>query len=36
MPIHDQSYRHYRGTRENSRSAWTVIATTGIARSWAC
>ena len=30
MPIHDQSYRHYRGTRENSRSAWTVIATTGI------
>ena len=30
MPIHDQSYRHYRGTRDSSRSAWTVIATTGI------
>lgn len=30
MPIHDQSYRHYRGTRDTTRSAWTVIATTGI------
>jgi ABC-2 type transport system permease protein len=30
MPIHDQSYRHYRGTREDTRSAWTVIAITGI------
>ncbi len=30
MPIHDQSYRHYRGTRDMSRSAWTVIAITGI------
>jgi ABC-2 type transport system permease protein len=30
MPIHDQSYRRYRGTRESTRSAWTVIAVTGI------
>jgi ABC-2 type transport system permease protein len=30
MPIHDQSYRRYRGTRENTRSAWTVIAVTGV------
>jgi ABC-2 type transport system permease protein len=30
MPIHDQSYRRYRGKREDSRSAWTVIAITGI------
>jgi ABC-2 type transport system permease protein len=30
MPIHDQSYRHYRGQREDVRSAWTVIAFTGI------
>jgi ABC-2 type transport system permease protein len=30
MPIHDQSYRHYRGTKDSTRSAWTVIATTGI------
>jgi len=30
MPIHDQSYRHYRGQREDVRSAWTVIALTGI------
>lgn len=30
MPIHDQSYRRYRGKREDVRSAWTVIAITGI------
>lgn len=30
MPIHDQSYRRYRGRREDVRSAWTVIAITGI------
>lgn len=30
MPIHDQSYRRYRGIRENTRSAWTVIAVTGV------
>ena len=30
MPIHDQSYRRYRGAREDVRSAWTVIALTGI------
>jgi ABC-2 type transport system permease protein len=30
MPIHDQSYRRYRGRREDARSAWTVIAITGI------
>jgi ABC-2 type transport system permease protein len=30
MPIHDQSYRRYRGKREDVRSAWTVIALTGI------
>lgn len=30
MPIHDQSYRRYRGERVNVRSAWTVIALTGI------
>jgi ABC-2 type transport system permease protein len=30
MPIHDQSYRRYRGLRENTRSAWTVIAINGI------
>ena len=30
MPIHDQSYRRYRGIRADSRSAWTVIAMTGI------
>jgi hypothetical protein len=30
MPIHDQSYRRYKGERENLRSAWTVIALTGI------
>lgn len=30
MPIHDQSYRRYRGTREAHSSAWTVIAIAGI------
>ena len=30
MPIHDQSYRRYRGKRESARSAWTVIALSGI------
>jgi ABC-type transport system involved in multi-copper enzyme maturation permease subunit len=30
MPIHDQSYRRYKGSRANLRGAWTVIATTGI------
>lgn len=30
MPIHDQSYRHYTGERRPVRSAWTVIARTGI------
>jgi ABC-2 type transport system permease protein len=30
MPIHDQSYRRYKGERESVRSAWTVIALTGI------
>lgn len=30
MPIHDQSYRRYRGIRADSRSAWTVIAMAGI------
>jgi ABC-2 type transport system permease protein len=30
MPIHDQSYRHYRGRREDARSAWTVIALAGV------
>ncbi|HEY8551133.1 MAG TPA: hypothetical protein VIL35_14345 [Vicinamibacterales bacterium] len=30
MPIHDQSYRRYRGRRESARSAWTVIAISGI------
>ncbi len=30
MPIHDQSYRRYGGTRESARSAWSVIALTGI------
>jgi ABC-2 type transport system permease protein len=30
MPIHDQSYRRYGGRRESPRSAWTVIAVTGI------
>jgi ABC-2 type transport system permease protein len=30
MPIHDQSYRRYKGERVNARSAWTVIALAGI------
>lgn len=29
-PIHDQSYRHYQGTREPPGRAWAVIAWTGI------
>lgn len=30
MPIHDQSYRHYAGTKERPGRAWTVIAKAGI------
>jgi ABC-2 type transport system permease protein len=30
VPIHDQSYRRYKGRRESARSAWTVIAVAGI------
>lgn len=30
MPIHDQSYRRYRGHRRPQGEAWTVIARTGI------
>jgi ABC-2 type transport system permease protein len=30
VPIHDQSYRRYRGARERHESAWTVIAIAGI------
>ncbi len=30
MPIHDQSYRRYGGTREKPGQAWTVIAEAGI------
>jgi ABC-type transport system involved in multi-copper enzyme maturation permease subunit len=30
MPIHDQSYRRYSGTRERPGQAWTVIAAAGI------
>lgn len=30
MPIHDQSYRHYEGQRDNVKAAWLVIARTGI------
>lgn len=30
MPIHDQSYRRYRGGREKPGAAWVVIATAGI------
>ncbi len=30
MPIHDQSYRRYKGERVSARSAWTVIALAGI------
>src|SRR5689334_21652161 len=29
MPIHDQGYRHYNGTRTKGR-AWATIAVTGI------
>jgi len=30
MPIHDQSYRRYKGARAPQGRAWTVIATAGI------
>lgn len=30
MPIHDQSYRRYRGEKASVRSGWTVIAMAGI------
>ena len=30
MPIHDQSYRHYRGNRARPGAAWAVIAWAGI------
>ncbi len=30
MPIHDQSYRRYGGTKEQAGQAWMVIAGTGI------
>jgi ABC-2 type transport system permease protein len=30
VPIHDQSYRRYKGRKESARSAWTVIASHGI------
>jgi ABC-2 type transport system permease protein len=30
VPIHDQSYRHYQGTRQPTGTAWRVIATSGI------
>jgi len=30
VPIHDQSYRRYRGDREPEGRAWAVIATAGI------
>ena len=30
MPIHDQSYRRYKGDRAPQGRAWTVIATAGI------
>ena len=30
MPIHDQSYRHYEGTKAAPGRAWTVIAWAGI------
>jgi ABC-2 type transport system permease protein len=32
VPIHDQSYRRYVGTRESVDRAWLVIARTGIAQ----
>ncbi len=30
MPIHDQSYRHYGGSREAPGRAWLIIASAGI------
>ena len=30
MPIHDQSYRRYGGTRQPAQRAWLVIARSGI------
>jgi hypothetical protein len=30
MPIHDQSYRHYKGGKTSPGRAWTVIARAGI------
>jgi ABC-type transport system involved in multi-copper enzyme maturation permease subunit len=30
MPIHDQTYRHYGGTREEPGRAWAVIARHGV------
>ena len=30
MPIHDQSYRHYGGSRQPAARAWLVIARSGI------
>ena len=30
MPLHDQSYRHYKGQRAPQGRAWTVIATAGV------
>ncbi len=30
MPIHDQTYRHFTGTRAGPGTAWSVIAWTGI------
>ena len=30
MPIHDQSYRRYRGSKTSPGRAWTVIAWAGI------
>ena len=30
MPIHDQGYHRYRGTRDRSGAAWQVIAAAGI------
>jgi ABC-2 type transport system permease protein len=32
VPIHDQSYRRYGGTRESAERGWLVIARTGIAQ----
>ena len=30
MPIHDQSYRHYSGSKAPPGRSWTVIAWAGI------